>query len=469
MSGWEIFWLFFPISIAFSLGIYFGRGQKSLNDYFLGGSELPWFALSLSIVATETSTLTFIGIPAIAYGTNWTFLQVAMGYIIGRYIIAKYFIPAYWRGDLLSAYGYIQEKYGSGMGKFVSLVFIITRTLADGVRLFATALPVKFLLNISLTEAIALIAIVTILYTFWGGLKAVVWMDVIQFFFYLIGSGIAVFFALSLLDFNLGNLFSQTDFIEKVRIFDFQNWNGYGFILSLLGGMLLTIGSHGTDQIIVQRVLAAGDIKSAKKAITASGWIVLVQFVFFLSVGTLIYFGLKQNGISPDINSGNEIFPWFIIHKIPLFFKGFIIAGLMAAAMSTLSSSLNALASSTINDLFYGKKFFPKLSDILLARIVSLAWGIILIVPAILASQWGNVLEAGLGIAAVTYVVLIFIFSASVIFPDAGAVEVFWSAGGGLVGVLILKNLFSIFWLWTIPIGLSIAFALFLLIRKLKH
>ena len=468
MITWNLFWVIVPIILALSLGYYFGRNQRSYQDYFLGSGQLPWGALSLSIVATETSTLTFIGIPALAYGSDWTFLQVAFGYILGRYFIAYVLLPSYWRGDLLSAYGYIKETYGPAMGRFVAFLFLITRTLADGVRLYATAIPVKLLLGIDLITAIAIIALVTILYTFWGGLKAVVWMDVIQFFFYIFGAALAIYYSFELLDFNLNILINEINSSHKLNSVNFSNWNGYGFILSLLGGFLITIGSHGTDQIIVQRVLAAGSLDSAKKAIIASGWIVFIQFIVFLLVGSLIYFGLKYNEIIPDISNSNEIFPWFIVNEIPQLFKGLIIAGLLAAAMSSLSSSLNALASSTVNDIFPGIKIKKYFSEIKLARIVSLGWGFILIIPALLASQWGNVLEVGLGIAAVTYIFMIFVFIAAGIIKEKNTITVFLSGSGGLIFTLVVKQYWELFWLWTIPIGLLISIILYLIFKLFK-
>ena len=465
MTFWNLFWVIIPIIIALTIGFYFGRNQKSYKDYFLGGSQLPWFALALSIVATETSTLTFIGIPALAFGSNWTFLQIALGYIIGRYFIAYFLLPSYWRGDLISAYGYIREKYGSRMGQFVSFLFIVTRILADGVRLYATAIPVKLLLGIDLLTAIALIAFVTILYTFWGGLKAVVWMDVIQFIFYIFGAGIAIYYSLELLDFSFNTILENPEFSNKLQFIDFTNWNGYGFFLSVIGGFLLTTGSHGTDQIIVQRVLAAKNIGDAKKAIISSGWIVFIQFIVFLVVGSLIYFSLQYSGMVPHIVNENEIFPWFIVNNIPHLFRGLIIAGLLAAAMSSLSSSLNALASSTINDIFSSLGFRTNLSEIRLARLVSLGWGLILIIPALLASQWGNVLEVGLGIAAVTYIFLIFTFFAASYLKESSSGIVSLSGASGIVGVLILKQFIDLYWLWTIPIGLLIS-SLFYWISK---
>ena len=459
MDYWLWFWLAIPFVIALFFGWFFGKDQKNYNDYFRGGGNLPWWALTLSIVATETSTLTFVGIPALAYGGNWLFLQVAIGYIIGRYFIASYLLPAYWRGDVLSAYGYIRERYGNFLGRFVSILFIVTRILADGVRLFATALPIKLLLDISLTNALLLIAFVTILYTFWGGLKAVVWMDVLQFFFYVSGAFIAIAYSLDIMHFNFQEIFTIASDSGKLEVIDFQIWNGYGFLISIVGGALLTLGSHGTDHIIVQRILAASSLKQAQKALRSSGWLVFAQFTLFLFVGTLIFVVIQKLNIQPVINNSNEIFPWFIIEFIPPFFKGLIVSGLVAAAMSTLSSSLNALAGATISDLLPPLKN-NRISDLSFARLVSIFWGFVLIVPAVMAAQWGNVLEAGLGIASVTYVFLITIFICAVFLPKLPASFVFTSGLFGLIGVLIFKQMIQLHWLWTIPTGLLLSLSM---------
>jgi SSS family solute:Na+ symporter len=456
----DFFWIGGTIVLALGLGIYFGRKQKSVSDYFLGGGQLPWPALALSIVATETSTLTFIGIPAMAYSGNWGFLQVAIGYIIGRYLVAMWLLPKYWRGDILSAYGYIRERLGPGVGKTTSGIFIITRTLADGVRLYATALPIMYLLDIPLLTALLLIALVTILYTFWGGLKAVVWMDVIQFAFYVIAGTMALYFALQMSGLSEVNaLWAYVASSPKTEIFNWSEWNGYGFGLAVLGGMVLTFGSHGTDQIIVQRLLAAGNIVSAQKALKASGWLVLLQFILFLLLGSVIFIILQDPHWPYSPKTANDILPWFITYGMPDYLRGFIVAGVLAAAMSSLSSSLNALASATVGD--FNVKLGSKRSAVTQSRLVSLIWGLILIIPALAASEWGNVLEVGLGIAAYAYIFLIFVFIVSI----QNLPKSLWIWLSPLMAMIIVwvltQQVFSLHWLWRIPIGTVIAFCIY--------
>jgi SSS family solute:Na+ symporter len=448
-------WLLLSIGVALFLAFLSSRKQRDQRDYFLAGGNMPWPALSLSIVATETSTLTFIGVPALAISGNWGFIQVALGYILGRYVVAFWLLPKYWRGDILSAYTYIRERLGLAGGKAAAGVFLLTRLLADGVRLYATALPVMFFLELSLPATVFLIAFLTILYTFWGGLRAVVWMDVVQFGFYLLAAGVTLYFALDALGLQDATLISGLYESEKTKIFFPTIFNGYGLIPGILGGLLLTIGSHGTDQIIVQRLLAAGTLAKARKALLASAWMVLFQFILFLALGTVLYW-LIQSPLSSltDLNS-NEILPRFINTEVPVFWRGLIVAGLLAAAMSSLSSSLNALAGSSIADFNFLSGL--RVSPLARSRFVSLLWGLLLVLPALAASAWGNVLEVGLGIAAFAYIFLIFAFSIAAL--NWVRPPRFWLAPlAAIASTFILGLGVDLHWLWRLPIGLSIAF-----------
>ncbi|MTI86766.1 MAG: sodium:solute symporter [Balneolaceae bacterium] len=409
-----------------AIGLKTSGKQTSTRDYFLGGDGIPWWAVLFSIVATETSTLTFISIPAVAYGGNLTFLQITIGYLIGRFAVAIYFLPRYYEGELKTAYTFLEHRFGGSMRNAASSTFMITRLLADGVRLFATAIPLAILLRLGGAFAgwadlelyvlsIAVITAVTMLYTFFGGIKAVVWMDVVQMSVYIGGAFIALYVL-------MGNL--PEDFMlpaAKTQIFEFGFdlsfkefiSQPYTLITAVVGGAVFSLASHGTDQLLVQRVLATGNLKDARKAMISSGFIVMFQFALFLVIGLLLYkFYL---GVSPEqlgLATMDEIFSKFIVEELPAGISGLIVAALFAAAMSSLSSSLNSLASATTFDLY--KPYFGKENtaeeDLKVSRIITMVWGVILTTSAILFAilqlregERPAVVELGLGIASYTY------------------------------------------------------------------
>jgi solute:Na+ symporter, SSS family len=427
-------------------GIWSAGTQTSSTDYFLGGRNMPWWAILFSVVATETSTLTFISIPAVAYGSNLTFLQLTFGYILGRIIVAVWFLPAYVKGEMTTAYQFLEQRFGSGMRKAAGSTFIITRLLADGVRLFATAIPLAIIFRFAgLFEtwgdgavyllAISVIAVITLIYTFLGGIKAVIWMDVVQMAVYLGGA----LFALLLMIGELPSGFSDTVVLltenEKFTLF---NWgtgltlseflaNPYVFWVSLFGGAIFSIASHGTDQLIVQRLLATGDLRSSQKALVWSGFVASAQFAFFLFIGLMLYgFYGGANLTELSLRTTDEIFAKFIVDHMPAGVAGLIIASLFAAAMSSLSSSLNALASSTTYDLIkpvFGTEWDQD-KELWVSRLTTIFWGVILTGSAFLFTwlqlsegDQPAVVELGLGIASYTY--------------------------GGLLGIFILGRMFT--------------------------
>lgn len=400
-----------------ALGLRSGGKQSNTQDYFLGGRDLPWWAVCFSVVATETSTLTVIGVPAIAYGGAMTFLQLAFGYLVGRVIVATYFLPKYFAGDLQTAYAYLGDRFGDGMRGLASVTFLATRLLADGVRLFATAIPIKVILQAAGFEAsypliILGIGIVTAAYTYVGGLKAVVWMDVVQMGVY-VGGALIVLFMLWPAMADGG--FAAAAAEGKLQVFD---WAGglsfaeivtspYAFPVALLGGAVFAMASHGTDQLIVQRILACRSLGEGQKAMVWSGVFVGIQFAIFLAVGLGLWvFYLGQSPAGLGLSRGDEIFPKYILENMPQGLRGLLLAGIIAAAMSTLSSSLNALAGSTMIDLlerFGGARPDPA-SALRMSRILTVVWAVVFMGFAMLFEGTDNpVVELGLGIAGFTY------------------------------------------------------------------
>ncbi len=398
-------------------GIVAGGRQTSTADYFLGGRDLPWWAVCFSVVATETSTLTVIGVPAVAYGGTLTFLQITFGYLIGRILVSIYFLPRYWAGRLSTAYAFLGKRYGDGMRATASVTFLVTRLLADGVRLFATAIPLKVIadaagLEASYFQIILVIGVVTTLYTLVGGIKAVVWMDVVQMGVYVGGALLA---GVVLWEAAPQGWLTRAAAEGKTQLFDtgagesFGLWitQPYTLVTAVVGGAVFSMASHGTDQLIVQRLLTCRTQAESQKALVASALLVMAQFALFLGVGLLLW--AYYEGAAPEalgLTRADEVFPKFIIEGLPAGVSGLILAGIVAAAMSTLSSSLNALASSSMSDLwerFIGREV-PQEQALRVSRGLTLFWGVVFIGFASLFQDNENpVVELGLAIAGYTY------------------------------------------------------------------
>ena len=392
--------------------------QNTSRDYFLGGKQMSWWSVGFSIVASETSTLTFISIPGLAYQSNMHFLQVAIGYFIGRLLVSVVFIPAYYRGDLETAYAFLGNRFGPSLRKFTSTVFIVTRVLASGVRLFATAIPVHIITGLDYPASILLIGGFTLLYTYLGGLRAVVAMDVVQLFIYLAGAGTAMALIVYRLPGGWADVahYATIGGMNKFEIFNPSWGNGildffaspYTLLGGLIGGTFLTMASHGTDQLLVQRLLGCRSRADSQRALMLDATFIVLQFAFFLLLGLCLY--AFYNGVpygQLGLASSDEIFPKFIIENLPSGIAGLVIAGVLASAMGTLSSSISALASSTYLDLFRttarGQRVDQR-GEVVWSRAFTLFWGLALIGGALLFTDTKNpVVEIGLKIASVTY------------------------------------------------------------------
>lgn len=395
-----------------ALGILLSGRQRTTRDYFLGNRKLPWWAVCMSVVATETSTLTVISVPTVAYLGAFTYLQLAIGYLIGRVVVALVLLPRYFAGEMVSAYGFLGQRFGAGLQGTASVTFLITRLLADGLRLFATAIPVKvvldsFGLDVSYWQIILVLSTLTVIYTYLGGIRAVVWVDVVQLGIYVGGSIIAGLILLGRLP--AGSFASLAD-DGKFRLFDFDAallTNQYSFITALIGGAVFATASHGADQLMVQRLLACRNLRDGQLAVIASGFVVLVQFALFLFIGAMLF--AFYRGASPEsmgMRSDDELFARFIVNELPPGLSGLLIAGIIAAAMSTLSSSLNSLSTSTVSDLGGRARQSSGQDSTTLrrAKLATIAWALVFVVFASSFTTTDNpVVEVGLGIAAYTY------------------------------------------------------------------
>src|SRR5437667_1985378 len=336
-----------------AVGWWFSRKQRTIRDYFLSDNNAPWWALMGSIVATETSTVTFISVPAFAFAANaggvggdFTFLQLVIGYMIGRLIIVALFIPLYFRGELFTVYQVLDQRFGGRVKRMAASLFLVTRSLADGIRLFATALVLVALTGWPDRPSILIIGLVTILYTYLGGMSAVIWTDVVQLVIYVAGALVAALILLTRIPGGWGEVVAVGNQFHKFQLLDFSLSiaRSYTFWAGVMGGAFLTTATHGTDQLMVQRYLCSKNARQATLALLSSGVIVFAQFVLFLLIGVMLFvFYHRFPTLQPEVASrADRIFPHFIVTDLPQGIVGLVIDAIFSAAMSTLSSSLNS-------------------------------------------------------------------------------------------------------------------------------
>src|ERR1700739_199214 len=404
-----------------ALGMRFRRKQQDASDYFLGGRTAPWWALAFSIVATETSTLTIIGTPAISYAGNLTFLQLVFGYLIGRALIVLLLLPGYFRGEFFPAYARIEKRCGEKMRAVAASIFLITRALAEGVRVSAIALVISVVLGTSEKFAVVLVIALTILYTLEGGMKAVIWTDVAQLLLYLTGSAVTL---LVLLHRIPGGWTEVTHVAaaagHKLQLLDFSfGWSTkYTFWSGLIGGAFLTMATHGTDQTIVQRLLAARSERDSRRALLTSGAIVLVQFTVFLLIGVLLFVFARHTPLLAPGERTDRILPLFLVREMPVGLAGVLLASIIAVARSNASGSLNSLAASSVLDFSRLRgKSADSANFLKLSRRMTLAWGLVLMAFGL--KKWAPLLEAGLTIASLPFGSLLGLFLLGTI--DRGA------------------------------------------------
>lgn len=342
------------------LGVWVGRGQKDTVDYFLGDRSLPTWAVLLSIVATETSTVTFLSIPGFAYvaqGGDMRFLQITFGYIVGRLLVVWILLPLYFQGEAFTAYEVLQRRFGRASRRATSLLFLVTRNLSDALRLFLTALALQVAVGLELPTCIIVMGAITVFYTFIGGVKSVVWNDCLQFFIYILGAAIALGTIVARLPDGWYQIARFGEEFEKFRVFDFEfslTKPSMTFWAGLVGGMFLTAATHGTDQLMVQRYLTARSQRAASWALALSGVVVCAQFALFLLIGVAL--ACFFNEFPPEVpfgpKDGDKVFSYFIVRHMNVGFVGLTLSAILAAAMSTLSGSLNSSSTAFINDLY---------------------------------------------------------------------------------------------------------------------
>jgi len=393
-----------------ALGMWVGRRQKDAKDYFVADRAIPWWAVLFSIVATETSALTFISIPGLAYIGNLGFLQVAAGYILGRIVVAFALLPRYYQGELVTAYALLEQRFGLATRRLTSIVFMVTRAMADAVRVFATAIPVALIIGDVIPRAavmpasIVILGILTVIYTYRGGMKAVVWTEILQASVYLLGGMSAIVLIGQAVDGGWSAILATASAQGKLGLLDFYPGldRAHTVFAGLIGGAFLAMASHGADQLIVQRLLSARSLRDAQRAIIGSGIVVFCQFTLFLFIGVGLYvlYG-GRTFATPD-----AVFPTFIVEQMPPGLVGLLIAAIIAATMSTHSAAINSLAAATTHDIYLPlSKRSPNDQRTLRAgKLFALMWGVGLTGGALLFKEQGTpVVVVALAIASFTY------------------------------------------------------------------
>ena len=471
-------------------GAWLGRANRGGTDYFLGSRNLPWWAVMLSVVATETSTLTFLSIPGVAYLGTLAFLQLAIGYLAGRAVVAWILLPAYYRGELSTAYALLETRFGGSARRYASGVFMVTRLLADSVRLFATAIPLAIITGWSYPVSILVIGAATLAYTYRGGIRAVVWVDALQMALYVGGGLVALLLLHGAVDGGWPAILASAGSAGKLQLLDFSASPAvaYTFWAGLVGGGFLSMASHGTDQLIVQRLLTCRDAAQSRRALIGSGFAVILQFALFLFVGLGLWVFFEGR----EFAASDEIFARFIIEEMPAGVRGLLIAGVFAAAMSSLSSSINSLASASAYD-FWGPLRRRRRAggedataggggtaaggdraaaivaeadrDIMIAgKVFTLVWAGLLILGAIVfipLSRGSAAVEVALAAASMAYGGLLGAFALGVLtrrVSQAGAI-VGMTVGVGTVVAIWATARGAVAWPWFVFLGLAVTMA----------
>lgn len=448
-------------------GARFRKGQSSLGDYFLGGRNAPWWAIALSIVSAETSTLTIVGTPGLSFAGNLAFLQLVMGYLLARVAVSVLFLPQYFRGEMFTAYELMRRRFGQRIRRLTAAIFLVTRALAEGVRVFAISLVISIVLGTGETASIVLIVCLTLFYTFQGGMTAVIWTDVAQMGLYVFGAAVSLFVILAKIPGGWTHVLTVAGEAGKLQVFDFRFSptmqffsQKYSFWAGLVGGCFLTTASHGTDQLMVQRLLSARNEAQSRRALFASWLVIFFQFSLFLAIGVLLFVYYQDTHLVKP-RTLDRIYPEFVWRHLPVGVAGLVTAAILAAAMANLSAALNSLASTTVIDFARWKPAGERRTEagsLKLARSMTVVWGIVLAAIGMLARHWGSVLEAGLSIASVTLGLLLGVFLLGVLTRRVREWAAMAGVLAGLATVLYVCFATPIAWTWWVAIGSTVTF-----------
>lgn len=418
-TDWIVVGIYFAIVAILAARV--SKNQRSPRDYFLGGRSLPWWAAALSIIATETSAVTFVGVPAMAYSGDWSLLQLVLGFILGRVILARYFVRVFYREEYETVYGYLGRRFGLGARMAASFLFLCGRIVGSGVRLLAGCMALGVAIDMTsaardpqtvITALVVAVGLVGTAFTLFGGIKAVVWTDVLLGVTFIAGALLSVVYMLAFLP-SAGELFTTEAFRQKTTVLHWS-WgldDGTAFLAGIIGGFFLTLATHGTDQDIAQRMLTCSDDREGSRSVIASAFVILPLFALFLFVGTLLSFYYAENPPPYDLPQvENDIFPTFIVYELPPGVAGFVVAGLLAASLSSFTSALNALAATAVCDFYRpfrhlrGETGRDDLHYLKVSRAVTLVWGVVLVIVALgLYGSEENIVSVALSVLTYFY------------------------------------------------------------------
>jgi solute:Na+ symporter, SSS family len=480
-ADWLVIFLYLGGIIL--LGVWFGKDQKNTRDYFLGSKNIPWWGIGLSIVAAETSAVTIIGVPATAYGTDITFLQMIVGYVIARVILAIVMVPHYFKGEIYSPYQLFSNAFGPSVRQMAGGFFLLSETLAAGVRVYVACIPIKlmlgdkflgFLTHDPILGAILLFVLLSLLYTYIGGVKAVIWTDAVQFGLFLAGGLYTLFYIPHFFQGGIGEVFHQASVGGKLHWFNgaFKLGAPYNIWMGVIGGTVMVMSSHGAEQLIVQRVLACKNVAEGRKALALSAVIIFPLFLIFLLCGAMLWvfyqthpFQIPLPEARPGIKSNDFIFPIFMMTEVPHVLKGFLIVAILSAAMSSVSSALTSLSSVSTMDFVKALSLKQRSEEYYLrfSKISTIGWAIMLILVAYVSRRVDFVLNAAFSLRGLTSGALL----------GGLLLAVFWKRGrsapiliGMMVSLLVMTwiqlaplyfhQIPAIFWPWYALIGTTV-------------
>lgn len=444
------------VAACILLGYRLGSNADGLKGYLVGERNIPAWAVMISIVATETSAVTFLSVPSVAFRGDFTFLQLAMGYILARVVVSLVLMPAYFQGEIFTAYQVLAQRFGGRVQKVASVVFLVSRTLASGLRLFLAAKVLEVMTGWPLPSSIVVIGISTVVYTYLGGLKAVVWADVIQFAVYIVGALIALAILAGEFSGGFNEITTRASQAGKFRVFNWQLdlTQTYTFWAGLIGGLFVDTATHGADQMMVQRYLSARSRNQASAALIVSGFVILAQFALFLLIGVCLFLLYQDQPPTRPLTQDGE-FAYFIVTYLPVGIKGLVIAAVFSVTMSTVSGALSASVSSTMTDLY--RPLFPRTSDercLALSRLLTGFWGVVQMGVALLAmGLQDTVVNNALAVASFVTGILLGVFLLGVLTKRVGEPAALVGMLAGLAAVSAVKFLTEVAWPWYAVVG----------------
>ena len=481
-ADWIVIVAYLAGIVAF--GVWCGRGQKSTKDYFLGNKSIPWWGVGLSIVATETSALTFIGVPAMAFGvSNLAFMQIIIGYVIARIILAVVMVPHYFKGEIYSPYQLFSEAFGPGARRTAGGFFLIAATLAAGVRVYVTCIPLQLMLGFSENQILIVILIFVILslaYTYVGGVKAVIWTDAVQFILFTLGGVFTLFYIPSLVDGGFSGALETAKAAGKLEWFHgtFSLSMPFNIWMGIIGATVFVMSTHGADQLIVQRVLSCKNVQDGRKALIMSAVIIFPMFLLFLLTGTMLWVYYQQfpnmpiaiPEVRPGVGKNDYVFPIFIVTMVPNVLKGFLIVAILSAAMSSVSSALSALASVSTMDFFkpFAKKERSEEFYLQFSKYSTVFWAVMLIGVAYMTQQVDSVLNAAFSLSGLTTGAMLGGLILVLLWKHGSAMPVVVGMLVSLASMTVIKTYLEkeVAWPWYTLIGALITFAVATVLRE---